>query len=140
MKIYLLSALGILSLTFSNSVGAFVTDETLWAQSEYRAVQAAKREAARLEAERLRREEEAKHLHAFDANEVLRLVVDQADEIAEVKIILKSGVVERYVAPVQEPASSAGTENRGVSVPNSASTAKVESPFFNERGGRRPVW
>ncbi len=140
MKIYVLSAIGILSLTFSNSVSAFVTDETLWAQSEYRAAQAAKREAARLEAERLRREEEAKHLHTFDANEVLRVVADQADEIAEVRIILKSGVVERYVAPVQEPASSAGAQTRGTSVQNSAGTAKVESPFFNERGGRRPVW
>jgi hypothetical protein len=140
MKIYVLSAIGILSLTFSDSVTAYVTDETLWAQSEYRAAQAAKREAARLEAEKLRREEEAKHLHSFDVNEVLRVIADHSDEISEVRIILKSGVVERYVVPVEDPAAAAVSETREAIVRDSTSTSKVESPFFNERGGRRPVW
>ncbi len=139
MKIYVLSAIGILSLTFSNGVSAYVTDETLWAQSEYRAAQAAKREAARLEAERLRREEEAKHTHVFDVNEVLRVIADQSDEVAEVRIVLKSGVSERYLVPVQAPSSEV-SEVRGTAAKNSSSASKVESPFFNERGGRRPVW
>ena len=136
MKIYVLGAVGILSLTLSNVAEASVTDESLWAQSEYRALQAAKREAAQREAERIRLEEEARHTHVFEANEVLKFVADGADEIKEIKIVLKSGVTERFIAVQPEPAPSVHTP----SAKEAESSAKLESPFYNERGGRRPVW
>jgi len=136
MKIYVLGAVGILSLTFSSVSEAYVTDETLWAQSEYRALQAAKREAAQREAERVRLEEEARHTHVFEANEVLKFVADGADEIQEIKIVLKSGVTERFIAAQPEPAPSVQPQP----TKKAESSIKPESPFYNERGGRRPVW
>lgn len=141
MKIYFLGAFSALTLTFSSTTYGSVTDETLWAQSEYRAEQAAKREAARKEAERLRLAEEAKHMHVFDANAVLKLVADDADEIQEVRVIYKSGQTERFLAPVEQFAAAVDAEHCAEgTAQDSKIRSKVESPFYTERGGRRPVW
>lgn len=109
-----------------------IDDESLNAMAEYRYQQSEKRRLA-AEAARV---EELKHIHQLDMNSLLKTLADDEEAIAEVVVVYKNGVKDRFIAPkVDEAESSQPTVIQATPVAPSSSPSLTNDGSWIE--GRR---
>ncbi len=132
----------VLALFALPSISWAIDDESLMARYEYSRRQAEKRR----EAEEARRLEELKHIKVLDVNSVLKTIADEEDSIAEVVIVYKSGVKDRYIAPapvVEAPATkeeAVGSVTGGTAPAKVVPSAKEPTWIEGRRFAGRNVW